>query len=67
MGQAKKRGSFEERVAQAKKIEEEALQKRKLKLAEERANETPTMRARRRRAQETIAVLTGFATGSMCL
>ena len=64
MGEAKKRGSFEQRKAEAARIEAERHQKRQQEidlqnklLAEQRANETLEERQKRKKANSKLATL----------
>jgi hypothetical protein len=63
MGQAKQRGTFDER-AERSKIEHTArLERPRLVELERERNMTPEDRARRRKAQGLLAIATGLTLG----
>lgn len=65
MGEAKRRGTFEQRKAAALKRDAKAWKERKLAEIARRQNMTPEERAKERESANFIAVLLGIAGASV--
>ena len=63
MGEAKKRGSRDQRVKEGVEKALVAVAERKRKEAEVEATLTPEQRAKRRKARQTLAMVAGLALG----
>lgn len=63
MGEAKRRGDRDQRVKEGVEKAMAAVAERKRKEAEAEAALTPEQRAKRRKARQTLAMVTGLALG----
>lgn len=64
MGQAKQRGTFEQRKADGAARLQADAQRRRTALAAQEATMTPAEREARKRAQRTLAMMLGLVAGS---
>jgi len=64
MGQARQRGTFEERLAMAKELSKEQEEKRRLRDIERERNMTPEQRVERRNSRVLLSLL---AANTLCI
>jgi len=64
MGQAKRRGTYEQRVLAGEAKAELAAKERQRKLDEAEAALTPEQKEKRKRARQTLATVLGFAVAN---
>lgn len=64
MGEAKRRGSFEQRKAESEAAYQEAKRIEKQRQAEYEASLTPEQREKRKQARQTLTMMAGITAGT---